>query len=146
MLSYLDIGKREGARAISGGARLTEGIYARGFFVPPHEATVYLGGLEGGASGLRIGVPRSPFWDDLDPGVREVADRALQSLQRAGADLVELALPGVAETAMEAGFPIALFEFVRDMRHYLASRERGVTLEDALDIGAKAFEHSPIID
>jgi mandelamide amidase len=33
---------------------------------------------------------------------------------------------------MEAGFPIALFEFVRDMRHYLASRERGVTLEDVI--------------
>ena len=35
VLGYLDIGKREGARALSGGARLTEGIYARGFFVPP---------------------------------------------------------------------------------------------------------------
>ncbi len=82
--------------------------------------------------GVRIGVPRSPFWDDLDPGVRDVAEQALQALQRAGADLVELALPGVAETAMEAGFPIALFEFVRDMQHYLASRERGVTLDELI--------------
>jgi aldehyde dehydrogenase (NAD+) len=32
---YLDIGRAEGARTISGGARLTEGAYANGFFIPP---------------------------------------------------------------------------------------------------------------
>jgi len=32
---YLDIGKQEGARALSGGARLTEGALAKGYFVPP---------------------------------------------------------------------------------------------------------------
>jgi aldehyde dehydrogenase (NAD+) len=32
---YLNIGQQEGARALSGGARLTEGPYAKGYFVPP---------------------------------------------------------------------------------------------------------------
>ena len=32
---YLDIGRTEGARALSGGARLTEGALAKGYFVPP---------------------------------------------------------------------------------------------------------------
>jgi aldehyde dehydrogenase (NAD+) len=32
---YLAAGQEEGARALSGGARLTEGAYAKGFFVPP---------------------------------------------------------------------------------------------------------------
>ena len=32
---YLDIGKQEGARALSGGDRLTQGALAKGFFVPP---------------------------------------------------------------------------------------------------------------
>jgi aldehyde dehydrogenase (NAD+) len=32
---YLSIGKREGARAVSGGDRLTEGAFAKGYFVPP---------------------------------------------------------------------------------------------------------------
>ena len=32
---YLSIGKLEGARAVSGGDRLTEGAYAKGYFVPP---------------------------------------------------------------------------------------------------------------
>ena len=79
--------------------------------------------------GVRLGVPRSPFWDDLDGAVREVAEAALTVLRQAGAELVDVAMPGVMEANAEAGFPIALFEFVRDMRHYLSSRERGVTLE-----------------
>lgn len=32
---YLDIGREQGARALTGGARLMEGAYADGFFVPP---------------------------------------------------------------------------------------------------------------
>jgi aldehyde dehydrogenase (NAD+) len=32
---YLDIGKNEGARAVAGGARLTDGARANGYFVPP---------------------------------------------------------------------------------------------------------------
>ena len=32
---YFDIGTKEGARALSGGARLTEGALAQGYFVPP---------------------------------------------------------------------------------------------------------------
>ena len=82
-----------------------------------------------GLQGIRIGVPRQQFWADLDGGVQAVAEAALAALRQAGADLVELDLPGVVEVASAVGFPIALFEFVRDMRHYLASRGRGITLE-----------------
>jgi aldehyde dehydrogenase (NAD+) len=32
---YLDVGKKEGAKALSGGARLTEGALSKGYFVPP---------------------------------------------------------------------------------------------------------------
>jgi aldehyde dehydrogenase (NAD+) len=33
--SYLDVGAKEGAKAMAGGARLTEGALAKGYFVPP---------------------------------------------------------------------------------------------------------------
>lgn len=82
--------------------------------------------------GLRLGVPRTPFWDDLDDGVRELADAALAGMRGAGVELVEMNLPGAAEASAEAGFPIALYEFVRDMRHYLDSCQRGVTLEQLI--------------
>jgi aldehyde dehydrogenase (NAD+) len=32
---YLDIGRKEGAKALAGGARLTEGALSKGYFVPP---------------------------------------------------------------------------------------------------------------
>jgi mandelamide amidase len=82
--------------------------------------------------GLRLGVPLDPCWDDLDDGARACAEAALAALRAAGAELVEMALPGVAEASAEAGFPIALYEFVRDMRHYLDSRRRGITLEQLI--------------
>jgi aldehyde dehydrogenase (NAD+) len=33
--SYLDIGQKEGAKAMTGGARVTEGALSKGYFVPP---------------------------------------------------------------------------------------------------------------
>jgi indoleacetamide hydrolase len=83
-------------------------------------------------TGVRLGVPRSPFWDDLESGVRGVAETALASLREAGVELVEMNMPGVAEADAQASFPIALFEFVRDMRQYLAGRQRGVTLDELI--------------
>jgi aldehyde dehydrogenase (NAD+) len=35
VIGYLSLGRQEGARAIAGGARLTEGLLAQGYFVPP---------------------------------------------------------------------------------------------------------------
>ena len=32
---YLDIGQKEGAKALAGGARLTEGVLSKGYFVQP---------------------------------------------------------------------------------------------------------------
>lgn len=82
--------------------------------------------------GVRIGVPRSPFWDDLAPDLREVAEGALAALARAGAVLVEMQLPEIMEADAACSFPVALHEFVRDMRQYLAQGERGVSLEEVI--------------
>lgn len=81
---------------------------------------------------VRIGVPRERFWEDLQPEVRAHADRALQALADAGVELVEVSLPGVSQANDEAGFPIALYEFVRDMRSYLADTGRGMSIEDVV--------------
>jgi aldehyde dehydrogenase (NAD+) len=35
VVGYLDSGRQQGAKLLSGGARLTEGAYAHGYFVPP---------------------------------------------------------------------------------------------------------------
>jgi aldehyde dehydrogenase (NAD+) len=35
VIGYLSLGRQEGARAVAGGARLTEGLLAQGYFIPP---------------------------------------------------------------------------------------------------------------
>ena len=53
----------------------------------------YLGALEAGARGLRIGVPREWFGGGLQPQVEARVREALATYQRLGATLVEISLP-----------------------------------------------------
>lgn len=79
--------------------------------------------------GLRIGLPRERFWEDLEPGVQDACTEALERLRAAGVEFVELTLPGLDEANAIASFPISFYEFVRDMRSYLRTAERGVDFE-----------------
>ena len=83
--------------------------------------------------GLRLGVPRTPFWSNLEPNLARVAEVALDLLRDAGVELVDIDLPTVFELNSVTSFPIALYEFVRDMRLYLQERSRGVSLEQMID-------------
>lgn len=94
-------------------------------------------GAQGGQAkvalkGLRVGVPRVPFWIDLEPGLKQVAESALETLRQAGVELIDVEMPTLSKLNASVGFPVALFEFVRDMREYLEVRGRGVTLEQMI--------------
>jgi mandelamide amidase len=82
---------------------------------------------------VRLGLPRSPFWEQVEPDVLAVAEAALERLRSAGAQIVEVAMPGVHDLNGQAGFPIALYEFVRDMGHYLRDAERGVDFAQLIE-------------
>jgi aspartyl-tRNA(Asn)/glutamyl-tRNA(Gln) amidotransferase subunit A len=53
----------------------------------------YLATLEGGAGGLRVGVPREWLSGGLEPGVEQAVRAALGAYERMGARLVEISLP-----------------------------------------------------
>jgi len=107
----------------------------------------YLGALEGGARGLRIGVPREWFQGGVDPGVEAAVRAALAVYQRLGATLVEVSLPhskyGIAAyyliATAEASSNLARYDGVRfglramDAKGlkemYAESRERGLGAE-----------------
>ncbi len=65
------------------------------------EAGDYLGGLDAGIGGGKVGIPRGFFFEGGEPEVVGLVERALDTFPRLGAELVELALPGV-EAAHDA--------------------------------------------
>jgi len=76
--------------------------------------------------GLRIGVPRGHFWENLDAEVERIAEEALAAMRAAGAVLVEGDITDIATLDAKAGFPVALYEFVADLNRYLAEHATGL--------------------
>jgi Asp-tRNA(Asn)/Glu-tRNA(Gln) amidotransferase A subunit family amidase len=76
--------------------------------------------------GLRLGIPRGHFWDDLDAEVEAILADALARLAAAGVVLVEGDMADVAALDAAAGFPVALYEFVTDLDRYLAEHTTGL--------------------
>ncbi len=107
----------------------------------------YLAGLEGGARGLRVGVPAEWFQGGLEPGVEAAVRGALSAYQRLGATLVEISLPhsryGIGAyyliATAEASSNLARYDGVRFGRRaagvkglkelYLESRAQGFGAE-----------------
>jgi aspartyl-tRNA(Asn)/glutamyl-tRNA(Gln) amidotransferase subunit A len=106
----------------------------------------YLAGLEEGARGLRIGVPREWFQGGVDAGVEKRVRGALAAYERLGAKLVDVSLPhtkyGIAAYYLiapaEASSNLARYDGVRfGMRAearglkemYAETRERGFGAE-----------------
>ena len=57
------------------------------------EVPDYLAKLDGGVSGLRVGVVTELMGEGIDPGVREVVERTVKGLEGAGAEVGEVSLP-----------------------------------------------------
>ena len=84
---------------------------------------------------LRLGVPRPGFYDDLHPDVAATAERALNQLADAGAELVQVSVANAHALDAECGFPIVFFEIARELPAYLATLPgpaRGLTFADVL--------------
>ncbi len=81
-------------------AALTLGVIAGYDPADPGSANVptadYLGSLERGLRGLRVGVPREHFWDRMESRVEPVVRQALRDLEGAGARVEEVSIPHMA--------------------------------------------------
>jgi mandelamide amidase len=76
--------------------------------------------------GLRLGLPRGYFWDNLDAELAAILEAALGRLCEAGVVLVEGDVANVAALDAAAGFPIMLYETVIELERYLAEHETGL--------------------
>ena len=69
--------------------------------------------------GMRIGVPRLHFWEDLEPETAQICEASLDTLRHAGAVLVEADLPNIRAINDAVSFTVALYETKRDLDRYL---------------------------
>jgi indoleacetamide hydrolase len=76
--------------------------------------------------GMRIGLPRRHFWENLDAELENICQAALVRLSDGGATLVDVDMSEEASIDAEAGFPIALYETVTDLNKYLAEHQTGL--------------------
>jgi amidase len=81
----------------------------------------YADALQAGSlKGARIGVVRSLFTVvPEDTEGKEVYDKAIAALRGAGAEVIEVAIPGLAEMLTDSN--ARKFEFVADLQRYLAA-------------------------
>jgi indoleacetamide hydrolase len=75
--------------------------------------------------GQRVGVPRRHFWENLEPELGRICQDTLKRFADAGVTLVDIDMGEEATLDGEAGFPIALYETVTDLNHYLKDHGAG---------------------
>ena len=77
----------------------------------------------------RIGVPRVPYWVDLDPEVERVAEAALARLRDQGALLVDIDLHEIRDVASKI-FSTLCSEMISDLRNFLRTQVPSVSMHD----------------
>jgi len=77
--------------------------------------------------GLRVGVHKAYFFKGLDAETEKLTLAALDKLKAAGAEIVEVDMPGLADLNNKVSFPVALFEANVDLAKYL--KKFGIPLD-----------------
>ncbi|MGH7105238.1 MAG: amidase family protein [Acetobacteraceae bacterium] len=81
---------------------------------------------------VRLGVVRSFFWMGLDPEVERITEAALETLRRAGVELVEGELPHLGRLIDLITNFVTYHDFRPAMTRYLAEYHTGVSFEELI--------------
>ncbi len=84
-------------------------------------------------SDLRLGVPRTYLYDNLDPEVAQSVEKVLKSLKDAGVILVEKDIPKIEKLMAATADIIVMHETVVGLKEYLEKFNTGVTMEQLAD-------------
>lgn len=85
-----------------------------------------------GLDAIRLGIPRKDFHGNLDEGVKRVTEQSLAILASAGVTLVEVDIENLAALNDAVGFPVVLYEVMRDLPAYLEQNECGITIQQLI--------------
>lgn len=79
---------------------------------------------------VRLGVPRDPCYQDLDPDVAEAAERALGWLRDLGATLVDLDMSAIPALNEAVSLPLCIHEMPSEVTAYLKNSGSRVTFDE----------------
>ena len=117
------------------------------------DAVLLDGVITGGATALeptalnslRLGVARTPFFDDLDAALADVIENELKRLRNLGVVLIVFDAPEIAELDHAAAFPIALYETVTTLTAYLESSGLDLSFRELCESTTSADVNSILI-
>ena len=77
-----------------------------------------------------LGVPEHMLFDNLEPYVKKVIDEQLSSLKKAGVSIVPVQMDNIWPHNEAVGFPVVLYECMRDLPAYLAQHAPSVSFPE----------------
>ena len=83
--------------------------------------------------GLRIGVPRAYFYENLSADVKANMESSLKILGDAGVQLIEVEMPGLEAANNAVSFPIVWYEVMREFPAYLKKHNIDYTMKQVID-------------
>ncbi|MEM8562188.1 MAG: indoleacetamide hydrolase [Pseudomonadota bacterium] len=83
--------------------------------------------------GLRLGIPRTHFYDNLEPAVEEKMEWLLARLQDAGVSLIEADITNVGDLTSKTGLPLVVYESKELLTRYLKENRLDNSLEGLLE-------------
>lgn len=111
---------------------------------PKVEVPDYLEGINGDIKGMKIGVPREYFVDELNPEVKKITESAIQKLRGLGCEIVDISLPHT-EYAIATYYIIAPSEISSNMARYdgirygfSVNRNKEEKIDSLMDIYTKS--------
>jgi mandelamide amidase len=94
-----------------------------GDFNPIHPAVL---------KGVKLGVSRGYWFEDLDSEVERITNAALRKLQDAGVELVEAEIPDLANLIQRTTLPVQAHDVFRTLPRYLQDAGTGVTFDQVV--------------
>ena len=82
---------------------------------------------------ITLGIPKEVFFDNLEPVVEKVVQSQLKTLESAGVKLTEISMSDIWSHNEAFGFPVALYEVMRDLPKYLARYVSGLKFEELVE-------------
>lgn len=79
---------------------------------------------------IRLGVPRDPCYQDLDPDVAQAAERALGWLRDLGATLVDVDMSAIPALNEAVSLPLCIHEMPSEVTTYLKNSGSRVTFDE----------------